>query len=85
MSIYKKGPFKYIWEFTNVTIEKFIDALVAAGLFKRSEFGTEAFADVQSTLVARSYANNAAAVAAGLAVGNLYLNTTTKAVTVVTA
>ena len=85
MSIYKKGPFKYIWEFTNVTVNKFNEAAIAAGLFKQPEFATEAFADVQSTLVARSYADNAAAVTAGLAVGQLYLNTTTKAITVVTA
>lgn len=70
MSIYKKGPFKHVGEFANLTIEEL--------------FATPAFLEaLEGSLAKRVYVDNAAAVAAGLDVGQLYINTTTDSITVV--
>ena len=70
MSIYKKGPFKHVGEFANLTIEEL--------------FATPAFLEaLEGSLAKRAYVDNAAAVADGLAVGQLYINTTTDSITVV--
>lgn len=70
MSIYKKAPFKHVSEFANSTIDKL--------------FAEPAFLEaLEGSLAKRVYVDNAAAVAAGLKVGQLYINTTTDSITVV--
>ena len=70
MAIYSKAPLKHVGEFVNLPVEDLFasPALLAA---------------LEGSLAERSYADNAAALAAGLKVGQLYINTTDNAVEVV--
>jgi len=83
MSIYKKAPFDHVSEFSNKTTkELFATPEFAASV--EALFGNAAcIAAIEQVLVSRAYANNAAAITGGLVAGQLYNNTTTKAITVV--